>query len=227
MLQGRLYSIVQLVPRGSIIADIGTDHAYVPIHLVKENICPKVIATDISEGPLLQAKKNIKKNELQNKIETRLGPGLEPLKPNEVDIVIIAGIGGRNIVEIINDKRDVIDSLEFLILQPMTQQAELRYKLFETDYRIIDEIVVKDQNHFYEIIVVKKSKPSIRYDKIDILVGPVLRYKKDITTLKYHKFRKRKLLKIIEHVKQTNTLESQKALHHCEYELRLLEEVLK
>lgn len=227
MLQGRLYSIVQLIPRGSIVADIGTDHAHIPIYLVKENICPKVIATDINEGPLSQAKKNIKRYQLQNKIETRLGSGLAPLKPNEVDVVIIAGMGGRNIAKIIRDKRDVTESLKFLILQPMTQQVELRYKLFEMGYQIINEIVVREQNRFYEITVVKNSKSVIRYDKLDILVGPILRYKNDINTLKYHKFRRRKLLEIIEHVKHMNTLESKKALRQCQYKLRLLEEVLK
>lgn len=227
MLQERLFLITQFVPKDSTLADIGTDHAHIPIYLVKKKICPKVIATDINQGPLLQAKKNIEKYELQDKIKTRLGLGLRPLKLNEVDVAIIAGMGGKTITEIIKDRRDISDSLDLLILQPMTQYAELRHELFKMGYKIIDEVIAREKSRFYEIIVAKKSTLAINYDMIDLSVGPVLRYKKTRNTLEYLKFRKRKLLKIINHIKNINTLESKKVLKQYIFELELLEEVLK
>lgn len=229
LLQNRLFSIAKLIPRGSIVADIGTDHAQIPIYLVKKNICPKVIATDINKGPLLQAKRNIKNYKLQKKIEVRQGFGLEPIMSDEVDGAIIAGMGGRSILQIIREKRDVSDLLDFLILQPMTQHAKLRYELFRLGYKITEEIIAREQNRYYEIIAAKKEKDelSTNYDMIDIIIGPVLRYKKTTNTIDYLKMRKRKLLRLIEHLLNINTIESKKAIRRYQQELELLKEVLQ
>lgn len=228
LLQDRLFSVAKLVPKGSLIADIGTDHAQIPIYLVKHNICRKVIATDINKGPLLHAKKNINKYKLQNKIELRQGYGLDPIKNNEIDGAIIAGMGGKTILQIIKEKRDISDSLDFVILQPMTQQPNLRYGLFKIGYKITEEVIAKEQDRYYEIIVARKEKDAVKinYDMIDVMIGPVLKYKKTDNVTDYLKMRERKLLDLIGYLFNANTLKSKKASRQYLRELELLKEVL-
>src|SRR5690554_6508909 len=93
-LSPRLQIIANHVPKDSICGDIGTDHAYVPIYLIQNNICNGIIATDINRGPLEIAKEQIEAAGYKDQIETRLGNGLKPIKPGEVDCVVIAGMGG-------------------------------------------------------------------------------------------------------------------------------------
>lgn len=167
-LSKRLDKIASFVKNEAKIADIGTDHAYIPVYLVKKQIASKAIACDVNEGPLEIAKKNIKDNNLSDKIETRIGSGLKPIKIGEIDTAIIAGMGGLLIGEILEASMDVAKSLDKLILQPMVAQEELRIFLKEKGFKIEKEALVKDDGKMYEIIVAKKGheedKDSIYFD---------------------------------------------------------------
>lgn len=170
---GKVIEIIMITPRlqciinhvtGDIIADIGTDHAYIPIKLIDDGIAKKVIATDIKEGPVEIARQNIKKYNDEDKIEVRLGGGLSVLNKNEADTIIIAGMGGEMIETILRNNEETARA-SLLILQPMNSQYELRKYLLHNEYSIIDEDIAIEGFKVYNIIIVKSgSQKKFEYD---------------------------------------------------------------
>ena len=164
-LSPRLLKITQLVPKGARLADIGTDHAYIPVYCLLEGIIESALAMDVNIGPLKRADANIEKFGFKGRIETRLSDGLSNLKPDEADVIVIAGMGGLLIRDILEKGKDVIGQDTLLILQPMIAPAELRIYLYSNGFDVIDEYVVSEENKFYNIFVVKKGhfKPSFEH----------------------------------------------------------------
>ncbi|MBQ2663642.1 MAG: SAM-dependent methyltransferase [Clostridia bacterium] len=150
MITPRLEMIIKHV-RGKKIADIGTDHAYIPIYLIENSLAGYVIASDINKGPLLIAGDNIKNHNLTEKIETRLGGGLSVLKENEADTIIIAGMGGILISEIIDADIEIAKKSN-LILQPMNAQYELRKYLLSHGFKITNEDIAVEGFKVYNLI---------------------------------------------------------------------------
>lgn len=163
-LSNRLLEITKFVARDSTVADIGTDHGYIPIYLVENNISKKVIASDISPASLDKTIDYVNQLGLNNRIITRLGDGLDVIKANEVDTVIMAGMGGVLISEILEKNKDLCNTIERFIFQPMVASKELRKYLVDNGYMIIDESLAKEGRRFYEIIVVKKGQSTIEKD---------------------------------------------------------------
>lgn len=161
ILSKRLMAIAELVPKNSIVGDIGTDHGYIPAYLIKNNISKKVIGTDISQGSLDKIIGYIEKSGHEKKIESRLGYGLEVLKTYEVDTVVISGMGGVLINEILDKDKNITNSITNFIFQPMLGVKELRKYLMENSFEIIREELVKEDNKYYEIIFAKKGKGYI------------------------------------------------------------------
>lgn len=157
-LSERLMAIANFVPKNSIVADIGTDHGYIPAYLIENRIAKKVIGTDISKGSLDKIIQYVKELGFEDKIDSRLGDGLEAIKPYEVDTVIIAGMGGLLIRDILESHKEISDSIIDFILQPMVAVKELRQYLIENNFEIIKEGLVKEENKYYEIIHAKKGK---------------------------------------------------------------------
>lgn len=165
----RLELIARLIPENSRLADVGTDHGYIPIFCVKNNISTSALAMDVNDGPLLSAQKNIQKYGLEDKITTRISNGLENLNKDEVNVIVIAGMGGLLIMDIIDRGYDVITSDTLLILQPMLAVKELREFLYNKGFSVMEEYVCRDDNKFYNILTVKKEK--IDYSLKDVVVG--------------------------------------------------------
>lgn len=134
------------------IADIGCDHAYVSIHLARMG--KSVIASDIAEGPISKARKNILAFGLENKIDIRLCGGLSGLKKGEAEEIIIAGMGGNIISEILRDGMEIAKESKVLFLQPMTSPEVLRKFLYENDFLIKEEHLVKEDRRIYTIMEV-------------------------------------------------------------------------
>ncbi len=153
----RLLIAAELLGHINSVADIGTDHAFLPIHLVREGIAKKVIACDIAEGPLSVAKANITKYGLLNKIELRLANGLLGLKPNEVEAITILGMGGETIADILTDSPWVKNPEITLVLQPMSCDDRLREYLYKEGFEIITEVGVESQNRFYTVMKIVYS----------------------------------------------------------------------
>jgi tRNA (adenine22-N1)-methyltransferase len=154
-LTDRLLKIASLVDEGKKIADIGTDHGYIPVYLLKNDKIDFAILADVNKGPLDNARKEVRHNKLEDKVDLRLGSGIEVLNENEVDQIIIAGMGGILISELLEAKTSVAQNAEKLILQPMQAQDELRKYLYKNGYEVINEVLVKEDFRIYEIIEAK------------------------------------------------------------------------
>ncbi|CCQ97364.1 conserved hypothetical protein [[Clostridium] ultunense Esp] len=160
-LSSRLQAIADFVPRNTIVGDVGTDHGYIPVYLIEKGIAKKVIATDLSQSSLEKIKQFVEERKMENYIEIRLGDGLKVLKPFEIDTLVIAGMGGLLIRDILDKDREKRDSITNFILQPNIATKELRKYLYENNFEIIDEKLVKEDNKFYEIIYAKKGKSHV------------------------------------------------------------------
>jgi len=174
-LTDRLLKIASLVTKGKKIADIGTDHGYIPVYLLNKGHVDFAILADVNKGPLENARREVRHNNLTDKVDLRLGSGIEVLNENEVDEVIIAGMGGILISELLEAKKSVAHSLDKLILQPMQAQDELRKYLLNNGYEILDEVLVKEDFRIYEIIVAKYTGKNTNVeDEIYYEVGKKL-----------------------------------------------------
>ena len=172
-LKNRLYTVSTLVPRGARVADIGTDHGHLPIYLIQQGISPFCIASDIKEKPLESAKENIKKVGLQS-IETRLGPGLSPILPDEIDCITVAGMGGEVIASVLEDCPWVKSDKHTLILQPMTSADALRRYLSEKGFSIQREIACEENRKVYTVMLVRFSGESFTPSEVFCRVGRLL-----------------------------------------------------
>lgn len=151
----RLKKIVEMVPNCKTIADIGTDHGYALIALLKENRIEKGIASDNKKKPLAKAKKNAEAEGTIESLIFRLGNGVETLEPGEVDGVIVAGMGGQLIKDILETSMAVIKELKFILLQPAQNPEVLREYLYKGPYEILDEDIIKEDRRFYEYLLVR------------------------------------------------------------------------
>lgn len=179
-LSKRLKRIAEHVDKCESVADIGTDHGYIPIYLVKEGICKKAIASDINKGPIEKAKVNVAFEGISNKVKCLLGPGLNPLKVGEVNGVILAGMGGNLTRDILLADMEKVKKYDFIILQPAQNPEVLREFLYKNDYEIIDEDLIKDEGRFYELFKVKYNENSEKLvfeDELEYEVSPLLREK--------------------------------------------------
>jgi len=169
-LSKRLKKIASYIPVCKSFADIGTDHGYLAIYAIQEKLAKKVIASDISKKPLNQAKKQIKNYSLENAIETRLGPGLNLIEIDEVEGVVIAGMGGSNIYNILENDLKKSRLFNFLVLQPQNNSNYVREWLSKNGYEITKEGLVKENNIIYQIILAKPGK-SKKYKDIELDFG--------------------------------------------------------
>ena len=147
-------AVASMVTPGSILADIGTDHGYMPISLVQRKKIPKAIAMDVNKGPLERAKKHIAEFQLEEFIETRLSDGVKKLKVGEVDSILIAGMGGELVIRILSDGMEVCRNVKELILQPQSELDKVRQFLRSNQYKIIDEDMVIEDGKYYPMMKV-------------------------------------------------------------------------
>lgn len=177
-LSKRLQLIADVITKykqGSVLADIGTDHGYLPCYLVENKIITRAYACDVAKGPLDSSKETIKQYGLEDQVFALLGSGLNPILDRKVDMISIAGMGSYLISEILDEHRDYLKNVEVLFLQANANNDHLRKYLFANDWIILDEQMVKDAGHIYEVMVVtaRKNKAIIYSDK-DVEFGPIL-----------------------------------------------------
>lgn len=158
ILSERLQHVSNLIPKCRFLADIGTDHGYIPIYAVLNGICEYAAASDIKKGPVMVAQTNISKYGLENRISTRIGSGLSSLSVNEADVIVIAGLGGNIISDILKNDIQTAYSAKCLILQPVQYYEVLRKNLIEFGFEIVDEDIVKENGKFYFILKIVKNQ---------------------------------------------------------------------
>ena len=156
---------------GSRLADIGTDHGYLPIRLVQTGRIPSAVACDIAEGPLNSARENIERYGLEDRISTRLADGLEGLCREDADDIVIAGMGGELIASILSKSDFIKDPSVLLILQPMTRYEKLSAFLCENGYEFLSQDAVSEVSKTYTVITARYSGSSVKKDLFSCIVG--------------------------------------------------------
>lgn len=179
----RLKTIGDLVPLSSYPLDIGCDHALLSIYLVKERKITKAIASDNKSGPLKQALNNINFYKVNDKIKLLEKEGLNAYQEG-VDTITISGMGGLSINKILDDNRKILKKIDTLILSPNNYSLAIKRKLIKLGYYIANEVLVKEKNIIYIIIVFKKGRKYYNYKKL--FLGPILMQKKDNLTKEYY-----------------------------------------
>ena len=150
------------VTPGNRLADVGTDHGYIPIALVQEKIIPSALAMDVNPGPLERAKQHIRESHLESDIHTRLSDGVQSLQPGEADSVLIAGMGGALTVKILQEGREVLRTVKELILQPQSEIDKVRRYLEQAGYKITKEDMVWEEGKYYQVM--KAEAGEMHYD---------------------------------------------------------------
>lgn len=159
-------AVASMVTPGNILADIGTDHGYVPISLVQRKKIPKAIAMDINKGPLQRAQEHIKEAQLEDYIETRLSDGVKKLKVGEVDSILIAGMGGELVIHILTEGQEICRNVKELVLQPQSELDKVRKFLRDNKYKIVDEDMIIEDGKYYPMMKVLPVDEDTFWDMV-------------------------------------------------------------
>lgn len=174
-LSARLACVASLVPAGARVADIGSDHAYLPAALVLDGKIDFAIAGEVVKGPYENAVHEIKDHQLEGQVIPRLADGLAAIEPaDKVDTITIAGMGGSLIASILEKGKNKLTEIKRLVLQPNVGESQLREWLMNNHYQIMTEKIIEEDNHIYEIIVAEPSVVPFRYSKYELDFGPFL-----------------------------------------------------
>lgn len=200
-LDNRLKRITDFIPSDSYILDVGCDHALLDIYLALNRNNVKLIASDINENPLKIAKENIKKYNLEDEITLEKADGVSKIN-DEVDTVVIAGMGSSTINDIINNDLKKLKNVKKIIISSHTSSFELRENMNKKGFKIIDEAVVFDKGKYYEIIVYSNGYEKL--SKLDMKYGPIISKRKDEITKAYFNERYLKLIEIYKKIPNGN-----------------------
>lgn len=220
-LSQRLTAVAAMVPTGARVADIGSDHAYLPVNLILNGRIDFAVAGEVAVGPKQNAESEVKKQGFQEKIIVRLADGLAAIEPKDnIDTVVIAGMGGILISKILAAG----PRFETLILQPNTDEATVRGWLQVNDYQIVAEDIVAEDNHTYEMIKAVPGKMNLT-DK-EQLFGPFLSAEKSaVWRAKWENelIRKQKVVGFLEAATPVHT----ERIAETKAEIAVIQEVLK
>ncbi len=160
-----------MVRPGAALADIGTDHAYLPIWLAKQSRISRAIAADVRVGPLQKAQSNISRYHVQDTVSARLSDGLNAIFPTEADDIVIAGMGGEMIIKIIEEALWLKHEQKHLILQPMTSVEQLRVFLAGQGFKVLEERAVEEDARVYTVILAKYSEEKMVINELYPHIG--------------------------------------------------------
>lgn len=229
-LSARLQLVADFIPNGYTLADIGSDHAYLPCFVVKKGTVPFAIAGEVVEGPFQSALRQVSAEGLSDQISVRKGNGLEVINPNEVDCITIAGMGGALISTILESGKDKLLNVKRLILQPNISAISIRQWLIENDWELVDEKILEEDEKIYEVLVAEKGNPNRPY-KDDLhkglLMGPILMEEKNDVFYKKWTEEKRNWERILSQLAEAN--ESDEVLAkviELKEKIKMVEEVI-
>ncbi|HEL1618657.1 TPA: tRNA (adenine-N(1))-methyltransferase [Streptococcus suis] len=172
-LSRRLEAVASYVPQGARLADVGSDHAYLPLFLVEQGRIDYAIAGEVVQGPYQSALQNVEQAGQTDMISVRLANGLAAVElDDQVSTVTIAGMGGRLIAEILEAGKDKLGSVERLVLQPNNREDDVRHWLVEHDFQLIAEEILEENDKIYEILVAEKGNVDLTADQLRF--GPYL-----------------------------------------------------
>lgn len=220
-LSKRLQTVANAVTPGSRVADVGTDHGYVPIYLVERGLCPGAIAMDVNEGPLARAEEHIRAEGLSDRIQTRKSDGLAALAPEETDAVVIAGMGGALMCRILQDATAFLEAGRELILQPQSEWFKVRRLLSASGYRITKEWFLEEEGKYYVVIKALPAPGTDRESREGTLAedaandficryGAFLLDRRDPVLIAYLKKEAQKKRQILHHLSETDDKQQQR-----------------
>ena len=151
-LSKRLSAVAALVTPGTVLADVGTDHGYIPIELVERGVIPRAIALDVNAGPLRREDEHIRMHQLTDYIKTRLSDGLKEIKEGEADACVIAGMGGPLTIRILTQSRTVAQAMGEWILQPQSEIEAVRRFVYSEGFHIVQEDMVLEDGKYYPMM---------------------------------------------------------------------------
>lgn len=208
LLSKRMQMVADMATPGNVLADIGCDHGFVSIYLVEKKICPRVIAMDVNEGPLLRAKEHIDERGLAEYIDIRLSDGMEKLALGEADSVLIAGMGGRLVIKILSSYMEKAKALKEVILQPQSELHLVRQFLTEQGFHILKEDMVEENGKYYPAIkAVWKTMPEHSISQIEQWYGPYLLKTKHPVLLEYLQRERGKFVQILDEIDNSSKRE--------------------
>lgn len=220
-LSRRLETIASFVPEGSTVADIGTDHGYIPIHLVQEGKAKHAIAMDVRKGPLLRAQAHIHEAGLEAHVEVRLSDGLLKLEQNEADCVVIAGMGGELIIHILEEGRGLWEGIPHWVLSPHSELDKVRRFLEEQEFFIERETMIKEEGKFYTVMGINRTNKAGEKDnrKISYRYGRSLLESKDPVLKEYLKKEEEQLEQIMRGLSESQTEAAVRRIEELKLEL--------
>ncbi|RWR15139.1 tRNA (adenine(22)-N(1))-methyltransferase TrmK [Siminovitchia fortis] len=183
-LSKRLHCVASYIKKGMKIADIGSDHAYLPCYSVKQGAASFAVAGEIAEGPFQSAKEQVEKVRLGHLIDVRKGDGLEVVQPGEVDCIVIAGMGGPLITQILDKDKEKLAGVSRLILQPNIGAEHIRRWLLQNEWELIDEQILEEDGKIYEVLAAERGTPYKPYNESELFLGPFLLKKKNAVFVK-------------------------------------------
>lgn len=223
ILSPRLAAAAAYVRPGQPLADIGTDHAYLPAHLVEAGAVPRAIAADVLPGPLEAARTTVQEAGLTQNIELRLGNGLKVLRPGEVATVTICGMGGPLIADIL--EAGPLAGVERLVLQPMGGEETLRRWLMEHGWYIIDETLVEDGGRIYVVMAAEPGHMDLTW--AEAFLGPHLLKKRGPLLTRYAAIFLEQARRAYEGAGRSDRPEAQARRRELQIRINLLEEVIR
>lgn len=212
----RLKEVAKLIPVGAHLVDVGTDHGYVPIWLLQNGCITSAIAMDVNKGPLKRATENRDKYGFTSVMDVRLSNGLEKLKPDEGDTVLIAGMGGPLMIRIMEEGRENAASIKQWILQPQSDIPSVRRYLHANNFKIEEEIMLKDDGKYYTAMKAVPGAPS-SWLPVEYFFGKTLLQHKHPVLKEYIDKEKKIYEKIKAQLVQCNQTQSERYCEVMEY----------
>lgn len=225
-LSERLKRVAESVPEGARLADIGSDHAYLPVYLAKKGLVSYAVAGEVVKGPYENAKTEIEGEQLENTIHPRLADGLAAVESSDqIDTVAIAGMGGALISSILESGKAALKGVTRLILQPNIGEENVRRWLQQNHYQIVEEAILFEDGHYYEIIVADFVTDTPQYNQSQLLFGPFLKESKSAVFVDKWTAELNRLRGVEKQIRQSTTPPEDK-LAQVTHKMKLIEEAL-
>lgn len=213
-LSKRLKTVAAFVPEGCRLADVGTDHGYVPIYLMQEEKVSHAIAMDVRPGPLKRAQDHIRAAGLEDQISVRLSDGLLKLKPGEADCVVIAGMGGELVIHILEEGRFLWDHIRYWVLSPHSEIDKVRRFLEKESFSVEKETMLEEEGKYYTVMGFVKTKGDSgrMFREIDYRYGRHLLESKNPVLLKFLKKEQEETEKLLKGLNESGSRKAEQRI---------------
>ncbi|SIS36846.1 tRNA (adenine(22)-N(1))-methyltransferase [Salimicrobium flavidum] len=228
-LSERLSLISRYLPEETVFADIGSDHAYLPVSFCLEHPKTRAIAGEVNQGPFNSAQKVIEQYGMEERVTVRLGDGLEVLQKDEVSEVVIAGMGGPLIASILENGKEKLSGVHRLLLQPNVHSVVVRGWLEENGFFLVEEEIIEENGHIYEVLIADRYAEETLYSdenkETELWLGPLLMKRKNSSFIKKWERQLDNNRRIQRQLEQSSTPQMRKK-QEIEKEIDILKEVL-